>query len=85
MVPLINRSIMLLLGFPSNNISFSAFMLTEKQRWMCVCVHRQAEKNYIKEIQRLQTRALKREEMLTLRCLWNLNSAPLLLIFVAFI
>lgn len=39
MVPLINRSIMLLLGFPSNNISFSAFMLTEKQRWMCVCVH----------------------------------------------
>lgn len=50
-----------------------------------MCAHRQADKNYIKEIQRLQTRALRKEEMLTLRCLWNLNSAPLLLIFVAII
>lgn len=50
MVSLINIVIMLLLGFPNNNISFSAFVLTEKQSWMCVCVYRQPYENSVKEI-----------------------------------
>lgn len=67
---------MLLLGFPKK-YHFSAFLVTEKQRWVCVCIDMHMKTVLNKYLSVLQAQALRQEEMLTLKCLCKqFSSSP---------